>query len=72
MNDAYEILLRNKMQNESFSKVIRRAFEKKDIMSFAGSWKKISDKDIKKIKEDIENIDKKATKEAVKKAYDRY
>jgi predicted CopG family antitoxin len=57
MDDAYMLLLRNKMKNESFSDVIRRSFEKKkDIMRHAGAWKDMSDDEVRELKENIKKI----------------
>ena len=64
MEDAYKILLAKKRKNESFSQLIRRELiNKGDIMEFAGSLKKLSDKDTSEIKKNIENLRKKSTKE---------
>ena len=46
MNDAYELLARNKRKDESFSDVVRREFSKKgSILDLAGAWSDLSDKD---------------------------
>ncbi len=37
--DAYELLARLKRENESFSDVIKRNFNKGSILEFAGAWK---------------------------------
>ena len=50
MEDAYSLMLRNKLGNESFSEVIRRVFsQKRDIMEFAGAWKYIDEKEIEEM-----------------------
>ena len=68
MNDTYNILLRKKRKDESFSDVIRRITSvKRDVMDFAGVWKDISDKDINKIKKLIEDLRKKSTADLLKK-----
>ena len=68
MEDAYNILRSKKRRGESFSDVIRKIVEKKkDIMKFAGSWKRISSKDIEKIKKDITSLRKRSTIELLKK-----
>jgi len=64
--DAYKTLLLNKMADESFSELIRRIFSKKDIMDFAGSWKKISEKRADEAKKEILSQRKKSTKELLK------
>ena len=52
MDDAYKILLRNKMKDESFSEVIRRHFSRKQsLMQFAGAWRDVSDEERKNKKE---------------------
>jgi len=43
--DAYEMLLREKREGESFSDVIRRLSQKKSIMSLAGAWKDMTDEE---------------------------
>ena len=69
MDDAYMLLLRNKLRNESFSGVIRRHFKDKkgDIMKYAGVWKKFSDKDISYMKNAIEESGRRATMETLNK-----
>ena len=64
MDDVYELLVRHKRKDESFSDVIRKVFvRKKDIMRFAGAWKDISDEDTKKMKDFIKKMRKDSTKE---------
>ena len=66
MDDAYELLARQKHENESFSEVIRRIVDNKpDIMTFAGVWK-MSDKDAHEMKEVIASLRKKATVETLR------
>lgn len=68
MEDAYRMLSNMKYKNESFSEVIRRiGEEKKDIMKFAGAWKHLDEKEIKNMKERIESIRKRSTRELLKK-----
>ena len=56
MDDAYDLLNRNKSKNESFSDVIRKlATTKKDIMRFAGILN-ISSDEAEEIKGIIEII----------------
>ena len=50
MDDAYKLLLLNKLKNESFSEVIRRNFVKqKNLMKFAGIWSNNDSEDVKEI-----------------------
>jgi predicted CopG family antitoxin len=68
MDDAYIMLLKSKLKNESFSDVIRRVFGKKrSIMEFAGAWKDMDKSEINKMKEGIEEYDIKETKKLLKK-----
>lgn len=60
MDDAYEILKKNKRKGESFSDVIRRTFPRKNIMRFAGLWKNV---DTEKMKKDIQELRKRSTRE---------
>ncbi|MBU0906768.1 MAG: antitoxin VapB family protein [Nanoarchaeota archaeon] len=64
MQDAYNLLLRNKMRNESFSDAIRRILTKNDnILEFAGAWREIEDKEVKEMKKAIANLRKHSTQE---------
>lgn len=57
MDDAYTLLLRNKMNSESFSDVIRRFFSrKKSILEFAGAWDDMSEKEAEELKENIKKV----------------
>ena len=68
MDDAYMLLLRNKMKNESFSEVIRKHFKrKKSILEFAGAWKDMSDKDDKELRENIRKVRESFSKSIAKK-----
>ena len=69
MDDAYELLVRRKNKNESFSDVIRREIggKKVDIMQFAGAWNSISDKDADDMKKTITFFRAKANKELMRK-----
>ena len=54
MDDAYEILARQKKPNERFSEEIRRLVPKKgNIMECAGLWADISDEQAKQMEEAI-------------------
>ena len=67
MDDAYELLVRQKKPNESFSEEIRRIVPKKrNLMEFAGSWSKMSDKEVKEMKKEIKNLRKMANKSFLK------
>ena len=64
MDDAYELLVKNKKRNESFSEVIRRLVpKKKNIVECIGLWAHMKDEEITKMKKDIANFDKKFTQE---------
>ena len=68
MDDAYSLLSEKKTKGESFSDVIRRmAGGKRDIMSFAGVWKDISDQRIEEMKKTINILRKATTKEMMEK-----
>ena len=65
MDDAYDLLNRNKSKNESFSDVIRKlATTKKDIMRFAGILN-ISSDEAEEIKGIIENLRKGGSKRTI-------
>ena len=67
--DAYEILRRHKVKDESFSEVIKREFAKKgDIMKFAGAWSHLSDKEISEIKKNIKDTKRRFTKEILERS----
>ncbi len=54
MEDAYELLVRNKRKDESFSDVVRREFSKKgSILDLAGEWSDLSDKDAKEMEKAV-------------------
>ena len=68
MEDAYKLLVRNRLGNESFSEVIRRILnKKKSIVNFAGTWKDISDEEAEEMKKNIMELRKRSTKELVQK-----
>ena len=68
MEDAYEILLRNKAKSESFSQLIRRTMKrKKDIMEFAGAWKDLTGKEAGEMKSNITKLRKRSTRELMEK-----
>lgn len=57
MDDAYELLARNKRKDESFSDVVRREFSKKgSIIDCAGILSDLTDKQV----EEMENAIKKS------------
>lgn len=63
MDDVYELLARNKRENESFSDVIRRTLKnKEDIMQFKGAWGDLSDTEITQRKQLIDKLRKDSSK----------
>jgi len=64
MDDAYELLKRNKNKGESFSDVIRRTAPKKNILKYAGIWK---DMDTEKMKKRILRLRKQSTEDLIRK-----
>ena len=68
MDDAYDLLVKNKHKGESFSSVIRRIADKKEnIMKFAGAWKDMTDEEADKIKDTIQELREKSTRDLIKK-----
>ena len=66
MDDAYDLLVKNKSKNESFSDVIRKLAKKGDIMKFAGALS-ITNSEAEEMKKSILNLRKKGSKELIKK-----
>lgn len=67
MDEVYNLLARNKRQNESFSQEIRRLIcKKKSISEFAGAWK-MSEKDADEMKTIIRNMKEDTTNHILKK-----
>ncbi|MBI2661070.1 antitoxin VapB family protein [Candidatus Woesearchaeota archaeon] len=63
MDDAYELLVRHKKPNESFSEEIRRLVPKKgNIMECAGLWADMSDKETWEMEKTINRLRKNSTK----------
>ncbi|MBI2107807.1 antitoxin VapB family protein [Candidatus Woesearchaeota archaeon] len=63
MDDAYELLVRHKKPNESFSEEIRRLVPKKgNIMECAGLWADMSDKETEEMEKTINRLRKNSTK----------
>jgi len=57
MDDVYELLVRNKKPNESFSDELRRIVSKNgDIMECAGLWADIGDKEAEEMKNFIKEF----------------
>jgi len=55
--DVYNMLLRNKLRSESFSKVLGRILsKKKSILDFAGAWK-MEDREAENMKRRIKEFD---------------
>ena len=64
MDDVYESLLKHKRNSESFSDELRRILGKKgDIMSVAGAWSDINEKDAESMKNAINHFGKKLSHE---------
>ncbi|MBI2542145.1 antitoxin VapB family protein [Candidatus Woesearchaeota archaeon] len=67
MDDVYELLVRHKKPNESFSEEFRRLVPKRgNIMECAGLWAHMSDKEAEDMKRNIEDFGKKFTKSLLK------
>ena len=63
MDDAYNLLVRNKRKDESFSEEIRRITARKgNIMDCVGLWSDISDKDAEDMKKAIKQFRRDSTK----------
>lgn len=57
--DAYDILSRNKLVNESFSEEIKRLLKKrKSILDLAGAWSDMPEKEFKAISDAIKSVRK--------------
>ena len=57
MNDAYTLLAKSRMGNESFSEIIRRVLSKKrNISEFAGAWSDMNEEEATELKENIKKI----------------
>jgi len=52
--------------NELIAKMAKEKARKKDIMSFAGAWVNINEKDIESMKEEIYTLRKRTTKELLR------
>jgi len=59
-DDAYELLKKMKMGDESFSDTIRRLAKRRRISDCVGLWAEVPDEDIEVIKENIKEIRKRA------------
>ena len=67
MGDVYELLVRNKKPDESFSEELRRLVPKnRNIMECAGLWAHMNDKEAEDMKKHIGNFGKKFTKSLLK------
>lgn len=62
MDDVYQLMMRKKRNNESFSDLIRRSLTRKDIASFAGALQ-LSDEKVEEMKKNIRALRKKGTQE---------
>ena len=67
MDDAYDILSRNKMKDESFSDVIRRIGSKKGNLSKFIGILNVSNKEAENMKKEILELRKKDTEEFLEK-----
>jgi len=56
MEDAYEMLVKQKNKDESFSEVIRRICEKKALEKYFGALKDMPLKDFRKFEESINKM----------------
>ena len=71
--DVYNMLVRNKLRSESFSKALVRILsKKKNILEFAGVWADMDEKEASELKENISNLRKEFNKDLMKrvKRYD--
>lgn len=70
MDDAYLLLARKKLNNESFSDTLRRILsrDKKGIMEFAGAWKDMSDKDAENLYSNIKKVRKRLISGVIKRS----
>ena len=67
MDDVYELLVRSKKPNESFSEELRRLVPKKgNIMECAGLWAHMNDKESENMKKHIGDFGKRFTKSLLK------
>lgn len=63
MDDVYELLVRNKRKEESFSDELRRVIPKKgNIMECAGLWADLSGKQVEEMEKSIKKLRKSSTK----------
>ena len=63
MDDVYELLVRSKKPNESFSEELRRLVPKKgNIMECAGLWAHMNDKEAEDMKKSIKQLRKNSSK----------
>ncbi|MBI3052424.1 antitoxin VapB family protein [Candidatus Woesearchaeota archaeon] len=53
MDDVYRLMSDEKRAGESFSDLLRRRFEKKSLMKFAGAWKSMTAGEAKELSESI-------------------
>ena len=67
MDDVYNLLVKNKKPDESFSEELRRIVPKKgNIMECAGLWAHMSNKEAKDMERNIEDFGKRFTKSLLK------
>lgn len=58
-DDAYELLKRMKLGDESFSDTIRRLAKRRRVSDCVGLWADVPDEEIETMKRDIEELRKK-------------
>ena len=64
MDDVYRLLEERKRENESFSDVLRRELgTRKDFLAFAGAWKGLPERKVRKIKREIKELKRRSTTE---------
>ena len=65
--EAYDTLLREKLEDESFSKVVMRLVSSRGkLSSYSGAWADLADDDINSMKSDIYEMRKSATDALIK------
>ncbi len=59
MDDVYELLVKSKHKNESFSDIIRRTLKaRSDFSDVIGGWSDISDSEFAKIENAVQSVRK--------------
>jgi predicted CopG family antitoxin len=60
--DAYELLMKMKLNGESFTETIRRLAKRRRLADCAGLWSDVSDKEIGTYLENIDELRQRASK----------